>query len=260
MATQDQTLSSRSRSRSREDSLGWSPPVSPVMRRGRPRKSQKKKCKEKEDVENAICLELAKNARKENDGLVYLDGPRIYTCGECRTHLTSHDEIISKSFHGRHGRAYLFDMCVNITTGPAEDRPLITGLHSVSDIFCKRCNTLIGWTYAKAYELSQKYKEGKFIVEKIHLHMEESGNYQVNHPAGERRDRWKMRSLSWSEDTISINSLQTHQNDDGATVYEYRARSRTSSSLGSVTSVPVTTSAPTPQTPVLTLIPPPPDL
>jgi len=80
--------------------------VSPVMRRGRPRKSQKKKCKEKEDVENAICLELAKNARKENDGLVYLDGPRIYTCGECRTHLTSHDEIISKSFHGRHGKDY----------------------------------------------------------------------------------------------------------------------------------------------------------
>ena len=103
-------------------------------------------------------------------------------------------------------------MCDNITTGPAEDRPLITGLHSVSDIFCKRCNTLIGWTYAKAYELSQKYKEGKFIVEKIHLHMEESGNYQVNHPAGERRDRWKIRSLSWSEDTISINSLPTHQN------------------------------------------------
>jgi len=77
--------------------------VSPVMRRGRPRTSQKKKSKSKEVVEDAICVELAKNARKENDALVYLDGPRIYTCGECRTHLTSHDEIISKSFHGRHG-------------------------------------------------------------------------------------------------------------------------------------------------------------
>ena len=46
---------------------------------------------------------LCKKAQMENDAMVYLDGPQIYTCGECRTHLTSHDDIISKSFHGRHG-------------------------------------------------------------------------------------------------------------------------------------------------------------
>lgn len=34
----------------------------------------------------------------------HLDGPQVYTCGNCRTHLTSHDDIISKSFHGRHGK------------------------------------------------------------------------------------------------------------------------------------------------------------
>jgi len=65
---------------------------------------------------------LCKKAQMENDAMVYLDGPQIYTCGQCRTHLTSHDDIISKSFHGRHGRAYLFDQCVNIVTGPPEDR------------------------------------------------------------------------------------------------------------------------------------------
>ena len=46
---------------------------------------------------------LSKKAQMENDAMVYLDGPQIYTCGQCRTHLTSHDDIISKSFHGRHG-------------------------------------------------------------------------------------------------------------------------------------------------------------
>lgn len=140
-----------------------------------------------------------KLARKENDGMVYLDGPRIYTCGKCRTHLTSYDEIISKSFHGRHGRAYLFDNCVNVTIGPAEDRRLITGLHSVCDINCKRCKSLIGWTYAKAYEQSQKYKEGKYIIEKINLFMEdsESFGYEVDFPAGERRNDWKTRSKNW---------------------------------------------------------------
>ena len=46
---------------------------------------------------------LSKKALMENDAMVYLDGPQVYTCGNCRTHLTSHDDIISKSFHGRHG-------------------------------------------------------------------------------------------------------------------------------------------------------------
>jgi len=98
------------------------------------------------------------------------------------------------------GRAYLFDQCVNITHGPAEDRILITGLHSVSDIYCKRCKTLIGWTYNKAYESSQKYKEKKYIIEKIYLHLEVSdgGVYDgVNSPAGERCDRFRARSMSW---------------------------------------------------------------
>jgi hypothetical protein len=52
-----------------------------------------------------IFSEIGRKARKQNDSMVYLEGPRIYTCGECRTHLTSHDEIISKSFHGMHGES-----------------------------------------------------------------------------------------------------------------------------------------------------------
>lgn len=240
-------LPSRSRSRSRDEegtgvSVWDSPPASPPcarmqrdtgnitqLRKNKDRKSRKQQKHQIRLVQDQICYELGRNARKENDAMVYLDGPRIYTCGECRTHLTSHDEIISKSFHGRHGRAYLFDMCVNVNIGPAEDRRLITGLHSVSDIFCKRCSTLIGWTYAKAYEPSQKYKEGKFIIEKIHLFMEESERYQVNHPAGERRDKWKLRSMSWGRDV-------DYGDGNDSTVYEYRPRARTSSSLASLTS------------------------
>lgn len=131
----------------------------------------------------------------------YLDGPQVYACYQCRTHFTSHDDIISKSFHGRHGRAYLFDHCVNVTIGPAEDRILMTGLHSVNDIFCVRCKKLIGWTYTKAYEQSQKYKEGKFIIEKINLYLEEGNDYDTPTPAGEKQDRWRRRSQSWGSDT-----------------------------------------------------------
>lgn len=110
-----------------------------------------------------------------NDSMVYLSGNLVYSCARCRTHLALHDDIISKSFHGRQGRAFLLDQAVNVTTGRPEERRLITGLHTVCDLYCKRCKTLIGWTYERAYESSQKYKEGKFIIEKIHLFEEPEG-------------------------------------------------------------------------------------
>ena len=51
-------------------------------------------------------IALSKKAQMENDAMVYLEGPQIYSCGQCRTPLTSHDDIISKSFHGRKGKWY----------------------------------------------------------------------------------------------------------------------------------------------------------
>jgi len=167
-------------------------------------------------LNDSLTKARARDAQRVNDSMVYLDGAQVYSCAQCRTHLTSHDDIISKSFHGRHGRAYLFDQCVNVTIGPAEDRVLITGLHSVCDIFCKRCKHLVGWTYQKAYESSQKYKEGKFIIEKINLHLEESDYYEVEPPAGEKRDRWRKRSMSWGNE--SFNSNTSHS---GPIIYEY---------------------------------------
>lgn len=187
-------------------------------------------------VVDSVARAKCRSALKINDSMVYLDGPQIYTCAQCRTHLTSHDEIISKSFHGRHGRAYLFDHCVNVRIGPAEDRLLITGLHSVSDIFCKRCKALVGWTYSRAYENSQKYKEGKFIVEKINLHLEESDYYDVAPPAGERKDRFRARSISWGSDGhhhrgVAGSGIEEHSSTDDKTVYEYRPTSPIASSL-----------------------------
>ena len=44
---------------------------------------------------------------------------------------------------------------------------LITGLHTVCDCHCITCNSVLGWKYEVAYEESQKYKEGKFILEKV---------------------------------------------------------------------------------------------
>ncbi|CAM2717303.1 unnamed protein product [Rotaria socialis] len=80
-----------------------------------------------------------------------------------------HDELISKSFQGSQGRAYLFNSVVNVNTSAAEERVLLTGLHEVADIYCDCCKTLLGWKYEHAFETSQKYKEGKFIIELVHM-------------------------------------------------------------------------------------------
>ncbi|KAF0540172.1 Yippee/Mis18 [Gigaspora rosea] len=96
----------------------------------------------------------------------YLNGTRIFGCNKCRTHLSTTDSIISKAFQGQHGRAYLFDTVVNVEEGPSEDRHMTTGLHTVKDIYCSRCRSVLGWKYERAYEQSQRYKEGKYILEK----------------------------------------------------------------------------------------------
>ncbi|CAB3387819.1 Hypothetical predicted protein [Cloeon dipterum] len=94
---------------------------------------------------------------------------RTYSCVHCRAHLANHDELISKSFQGSQGRAYLFNSVVNVGCGPAEERVLLTGLHAVADIYCECCKTTLGWKYEHAFELSQKYKEGKYIIELAHM-------------------------------------------------------------------------------------------
>jgi len=41
--------------------------------------------------------------------LIYLEADKIYGCAKCKIHLTETNEIISKAFQGRHGKAYLFN-------------------------------------------------------------------------------------------------------------------------------------------------------
>jgi len=94
---------------------------------------------------------------------------RIYSCIHCRAHLANHDELISKLFQGNHGRAYLFNKVVNIGCRPAVQRELLTGLHAVADIYCDNCETTLGWKYEQAFVPSQKYKEGKYIIELAHM-------------------------------------------------------------------------------------------
>ena len=107
-------------------------------------------------------------------------------CARCATDLCLTTQIISKGFTGRHGRAYLVSP-VPIGSHPGDTatkqrssylpnlpnthvhkavpRQLVTGAHTVSDVSCAFCGSVIGWKYDSAEEEAQRYKVGKYILE-----------------------------------------------------------------------------------------------
>ncbi|TFL04568.1 hypothetical protein BDV98DRAFT_524744 [Pterulicium gracile] len=98
----------------------------------------------------------------------YPDQP-IYSCLKCCATIALQDELISKAFSGRDGPGFLIHIATNVRLGKKEDRALMTGVHSVADVYCLGCNERIGWFYHKAADVSQKYKEGKYLLEKERL-------------------------------------------------------------------------------------------
>jgi len=93
----------------------------------------------------------------------------IFVCRSCRAHLTRGVDLVSKDFRGRSGKAYLFNGVINISSGTPEDRMLITGMHTISDIFCFDCNKSLGWKYVHAFDERQRYKVGKVILEAAYV-------------------------------------------------------------------------------------------
>ncbi|XP_057544647.1 protein yippee-like At5g53940 [Amaranthus tricolor] len=111
--------------------------------------------------------------------LVELDG-KVYRCRCCDSPLALADDILSRSFSCRKGRAYLFENAVNVTTGPEEDRLMMSGMHTVADIFCCGCGQLLGWKYMVARDKNQKYKEGKVVLERWRISEDSSEEFNVD--------------------------------------------------------------------------------
>ncbi|PHU05048.1 Protein yippee-like [Capsicum chinense] len=70
---------------------------------------------------------------------------------------------------------------VNVTVGAKEDRMMMTGMHTVVDTFCVGCGSIVGWKYEAAHDKTQKYKEGKFILERFKVAGPDGSLYTVSH-------------------------------------------------------------------------------
>ena len=49
---------------------------------------------------------------------------------------------------------------INVSLGPKEQRVLITGLHTVADIHCTCCQTVLGWKYVSALHGRERAEVG----------------------------------------------------------------------------------------------------
>ena len=72
---------------------------------------------------------------------------KIYVCKECLCPLTTKINLVSKDFRSKSGPAYLFNHYWNMHTGIPDDRELLSGLHTVADLYCNICGQNIGWKY-----------------------------------------------------------------------------------------------------------------
>ncbi|KAF8820653.1 putative zinc binding protein [Cardiosporidium cionae] len=114
----------------------------------------------------------------------YLSGRGIFICALCSTHLTVQDHLVSTEFRGQTGTAWLFKKVFNISKGQLEERVMTTGRHTIVDIYCNDCGTNLGWKYVEAEDPRQKYKKGKFILEKALL-----ASIDTDRDGGERPSR-----------------------------------------------------------------------
>ncbi|KAJ2724135.1 hypothetical protein GGI07_002170 [Coemansia sp. Benny D115] len=100
----------------------------------------------------------------------YIEAASIYACLNCQAHIARRDDVISRTFQGRLGRAYLTEAVVNHRLGEDEDRLLMTGMHTVCNLHCRVCDTVIGWRYVRAHDKSQQYKVGRYILEQSRIY------------------------------------------------------------------------------------------
>ncbi len=50
---------------------------------------------------------------------------------------------------------------------------MLTGRHFVRDVTCKKCDVKLGWMYEFAMEETQRYKEGRVILERAMINESE---------------------------------------------------------------------------------------
>lgn len=152
-------------------------------------------------------------------------------CARCGGHICHTSQIVSKGFTGRHGRAYLvsptdstslngYQQTTNTATLPntitqrAVPRQLVTGAHTVADINCIICGSVLGWKYIAAEEEAQRYKVGKYIIETKRITTSSCWEFQDDFPSPTSSDGLASSLPSTAADDYSSEVEFDSQDED----------------------------------------------
>ncbi|KAG5616252.1 hypothetical protein H5410_016076 [Solanum commersonii] len=125
----------------------------------------RRRCADSSDLTQLHITEDMTLDRKEWRSRIKVEG-KIYSCKRCGTHLALSENLVPR---------------VNVTSGEIENRIMVTGMHTVADIFCVCCGSIVGWKYETAHEKSQKYKEGKSVLERFKISGPDGSHYWDSH-------------------------------------------------------------------------------
>ncbi|TNY21185.1 hypothetical protein DMC30DRAFT_446414 [Rhodotorula diobovata] len=103
-----------------------------------------------------------------------------YRCSTCTLELALQDELVSRSFQGSSGPAYLWRTVINADVGPKESKQLLSGKHLIAPLTCRGCSTEVGWKYFVSPDSTQRYKEGKCILEKGKIYKARTATFSDN--------------------------------------------------------------------------------
>ncbi|BGP42145.1 hypothetical protein JCM10450v2_006232 [Rhodotorula kratochvilovae] len=93
-----------------------------------------------------------------------------WRCATCTLELALQDELVSRAFQGSSGPAFLWRTVINADVGTKASKQLLSGNHLIAPLSCRGCSTEVGWKYFVAPNSSQRYKEGKCILEKSKIY------------------------------------------------------------------------------------------
>lgn len=100
---------------------------------------------------------------------------------------------------------YLYQV-VNLQYSEVQDRVMLTGRHMVRDVSCKNCNSKLGWIYEFATEDSQRYKEGRVILERALVR--ESEGFEEHVPSDNSWETWVSSQVLFNRNSKIIKSTK----------------------------------------------------
>jgi len=92
---------------------------------------------------------------------------RPLACKTCKTCITFSDATVSgpREFKGFFGKASLFSQVDHITLALPVVQLFVTGAHVCQTACCASCASQLGWKIVGAYQPSEQWKEGTYLLE-----------------------------------------------------------------------------------------------